>query len=76
MEDRMCFKLLSQVITYHLTRVQFEGLCTFPRPSTGVEQCAVVVGVDTGDSINSDVYRVSLQQNGCAVRAVIANAQR
>ena len=68
MEDSKCFKFLSQVITYHLTGVQFDGLRTFPRPSTGVEKCVVIVGLDTGDSVSSDVYRLNLQQKECRLQ--------
>jgi len=38
MTDRQCFEFLSKVISYRLTGVQFNGLNTFHRPSTGVEQ--------------------------------------
>jgi len=63
MNDRQCFEFLSKVISYRLTGVQFNGLNTFHRPSTGVEQCVVIVGVNTtGPEISSDVHCVSLQR--------------
>jgi len=62
MTDRQCFEFLSKVISYRLTGVQFSGLNTFHRPPTGVEQCIVVVGVNTvGNVVSSDVLCVSLQ---------------
>jgi len=63
MRDRPCFEFLSKVISYRLTGVQFSGLNTFHRPSTGVEQCVVIVGLNTGPDISSDVLRVSLQRH-------------
>jgi len=60
MRDRPCFEFLSKVISYRLTGVQFSGLNTFHRPSTGVEQCVVIVGLST--YISPDVLRVSLQR--------------
>jgi len=62
MRDRQGFGFLSKVISYRLTGVQFSGLNTFHRPSTGVEQCVVIVGLDTGPEISSDVLCVSLQR--------------
>jgi len=62
MRDRRCFEFLSKVICYRLTGVQFSGLNTFLRPSTGVEQCVVIVGLNTGPDISSGVLRVSLQR--------------
>jgi len=62
MTDRQCFEFLSKVISYRLTGVQFNGLNTFHRPSTGVEQCVVVVGQIDGGTPTSDVHRVSLQR--------------
>ena len=60
MGDRPCFEFLSKVVSYRLTGVQFDGLKTFHRASTGVEQCVVIVGLDEGPYVTSDVYRVSL----------------
>ena len=60
--DRQCFQFLSKVISYRLTGVQFSGLNTFHRPLTGVEQCVVIVGVNDGSTITSDVCHVSLQR--------------
>ena len=62
MTDRQSFEFLSKVISYRLTGVKFYGLNTFHRPSTGVEQCIVVVGLDLGSTLSSDVYRVNLQR--------------
>jgi len=62
MTDRQCFEFLSKVISYRLTEVQFNGLNTFHRASTGFEQCVVIVGLDDGPAPTSDVYRVSLQR--------------
>jgi len=62
MTDRHCFEFLSKVISYRLIGVQFDGLNTFHRPSTGVEQCVVVVGRSDGTTTTSDVHRVSLQR--------------
>jgi len=45
-KDRQCFEFLSKVISYRLTGVQFNGLNTFHRTSTGIEQCVVIVGLD------------------------------
>jgi len=63
MNDRPSFEFLSKVISYRLTGVQFNGLNTFHRPSTGVEQCVVIVGVteDEIGEMSSDVRRLSLQ---------------
>jgi len=63
MRDHQCFEFLSKVISYRLTGVQFNGLNTFHRPSTGVEQCVVIVGLDTGPEISSDMLRASLQKS-------------
>ena len=60
MGDRPCFDFLSKVVSYRLTGVQFDGLNTFQRASTGVEQCVVIVGLDVGPNVKSDVYRVNL----------------
>jgi len=64
MTDRQCFEFLSKVISYRLTGVQFSGLNTFHRPSTGIEQCVVIAGLSTLPDviISSDVLRVSLQR--------------
>lgn len=56
-----CVKFLSNVLTYRHTGMQFDGLKTFHRPSTGIEQSVVIVGLNTGDKISSEMYRVSLQ---------------
>jgi len=62
MTDHQCFEFLSKVISYQLTGVQFNGLNTFHRPSTGVEQCVVIVGLNDGNTISADVHRISLQR--------------
>jgi len=41
--DRRSFEFVCKLISYRLTGVQFSGLNTFHRPSTGVEQCVVIV---------------------------------
>ena len=61
MNDRPSFEFLSKVISYRLSGVQFNGLETFHRPSTGVEQCVVIVGVNTVAELTSDVLHLSLQ---------------
>jgi len=63
MTDRQCFEFLSKVISYRLTGIQCNGLNTFHRPSTGVEQRVIIVGLNNGITITSDVYCVSLQTN-------------
>jgi len=65
MTDRQCFEFLSKVICYRLTGVQFNGLNTFHRPSTGVEQSVVIVGLTTGIGVSSksNVLRVSMQRH-------------
>ena len=62
MTDRQCFEFLSKVISYRLTGVQFSELNAFDRPSTGDEQCVVIVGFYTGIRMPSDVLCVSLQR--------------
>ena len=62
MRDRQCYEFLSKVVSYRLIGVQFNGLNTSHRPSTGVEQCVVIVGLSDGYNTTSDVYRVSLQR--------------
>lgn len=62
MADGPCFEFLSQVVSYRLTGVQFDDLNTSHRSSTEVEQCAVVVGLNDGSRVTSDVYRVSLSK--------------
>jgi len=63
MTDRQCFEFLSKVISYRLTGVQFNGLNTFHRPSTGVEQCVLIVGLNDGiTDVTSDVYHVRLRR--------------
>jgi len=56
-----CVKFLSNVLTYRHTGMQFDGLKTFHRASTGIEQSAVIVGLNSGEKISSEMYRVSLQ---------------
>ena len=46
-KDNRCLKFLNKVITYQHSGIQFHGLNTFHRSSTGVEQCVVIVGMDT-----------------------------
>jgi len=62
MRDSQCFEFLSKIISYRLNGVQFRGLNTFHRSSTGIEQCGVIVGLDTGSTLSSDVLCVSLQK--------------
>jgi len=61
MADRQCFEFLSKVVSYRLTGVQFNGLNTFHRRSTGVEQSVVIVGLNTVSEMTPDVHHVSLQ---------------
>jgi len=63
MGDSECMEFLSKVISYRLTGVQFSGLKTFHRCPTEVEQCVVIVGLDTGEVISAGVFRVSLQNS-------------
>ena len=55
-------EFLSKVVSYQHTGVQFNGLKTFHRPSTAVEQCVVIVGFNDGTTITPDTYHVSLQR--------------
>ena len=78
MNDRQCFEFLSKIISYRLTGVQFNGLNTFHRPSTGVEQCVVIVGLNSsGTKISSDVLRVSMQRQDHVTntQAILANVR-
>jgi len=63
MADRQCFEYLSKVISYRLTGVQFGGLKTFHRRSTGVAQSVVIVGLATPHRVKlpSEMFLVSLQ---------------
>ena len=61
MRDRQSFEFLSKVISYRLTGVQFSGLNTFHRPSTGVEQCVLIVG-GYEETDRTELVRVSLQK--------------
>jgi len=65
-KDQECFGFMSKVISYRLSGIQFPGLRTRHRTSTGLETCVVVIGVDSGDEITSDSWRVSLQSNKSA----------
>jgi len=68
MNYRRCFEFLSKVISYRLTGVQFNGLNTFHRPSTGAEQCVVILGHDpTLHKVSWDVLRVSLQRQDVVI---------
>ena len=41
------------IILYRLNGVQFRGLNTFHGSSTGIEQCGVIVGLDTRYTLSS-----------------------
>ena len=61
--DPECSEFLTKVISYRLSGVQFSGLNTFHRPSTGVEQCFVaVIGFKSESAVTSEVHHVSLQR--------------
>jgi len=62
-KDQECLEFLSRVITYRLSGIQFPGLRTHHRPSTELETCVVIFGVDHGETITTDSCRVSLQRN-------------
>jgi hypothetical protein len=63
-KDRQCFEYLSKVISYRLSGIQFEGLHTNHRPSTGAEMCVVIFGTNcTGYSITAASQRISLQHD-------------
>jgi len=62
-EDQECFEFLPRVITYRLSGIQFPGLRTHHRPSTGLEACVVIFGVSDGHTITSESWRVSLQSS-------------
>jgi hypothetical protein len=59
-QDAWSFEFLSKVVSYKMTGIQSLGIRTFHRPSTGQEQSVVIVGVNPGDKVTSDVYRLSL----------------
>jgi len=75
MADRQCFEFLSNVVSYRLTGVQFNGLNTFHRRSTGVEQSVVIVGLSTGLDVSSDVLHVSLQNKDHATSVNVIPAR-
>jgi len=49
--DNKCSEFLSKVISYRRSGVQFSGLSTYRRSSSGVEQCVVIVGLDTCSTV-------------------------
>jgi hypothetical protein len=59
------------VITYRLSGIQFEGLRSSHRPSTGLEMCVVIFGTNTGDAITASSQRISLQRDKCIAIAQI-----
>jgi len=61
MADHPSFEFLSKVISYRLTGVQFNDVNTYHRPSTGIEQCVIILGVNREAKMTSDVFRLSLQ---------------
>ena len=40
-----CVKFLTDVISFRLTGIPFDGLLTFHRPTVGLEKCTVIVSV-------------------------------
>jgi len=60
-KDRQCSKYLSSVLSYRLGGIQFPGLRTHHRPSTGLETSVVIFGVSDGRRLSPDSSRVSLQ---------------
>jgi len=72
-EDQECFEFLSRVITYRLSGIQFPGLRTRHRPSTGLETSVVMFGVSDGYTITSESWRVSLQSNKNVAIADVPN---
>jgi hypothetical protein len=67
-QDDESFEFLSKVLYYRHTRVQSQGICTFHRPSTGQEQSVVILGVNTGEKVIPDVYRLSLSRKNCVTK--------
>lgn len=59
--DRKRFEFLSKVITYRLTGIHGEGISSFHRTSTALQQCVVIIGLDTNDTLTKDVYKIGLQ---------------
>jgi len=64
--DPASTNLLSKVITYRKLGVQFEGLKTFRRVSTGLENCLLTIGQCDGYTTFSEVCRVGLQRENSA----------
>ena len=61
-DDPNCFKFLSQVISFILSGIQFEGLLTFYRPATGLRKCFV------GIAGKCDVFLVNLQNKNSVIQ--------
>jgi len=59
--DPASLSFLTKVTTYLMSGVQFEGLQTFHRPSTGLENCLMIVGLSNGNTTSKELYRISLQ---------------
>jgi hypothetical protein len=76
MKDMECFDYLSKVVCYGLTGIQFDGLRTRHRQSTGLETCVVVFGTDTGHRVMSDSCCVSLQSSRSAAIANVPTDMR
>ena len=62
-KDRPCSKYLSNVLSYRLGGIQFPGLRTHHRPSTGLETDVVIFGVSDGSRVVPDSCCISLQSN-------------
>jgi len=68
--DPESVNFLSKVKTYLLSGVQFEGLRTFHRPSTGVDNCLITFSLSTGDhkDISKEITCISLQRPGTVTK--------
>jgi hypothetical protein len=75
-KDRQCFEYLSKVISYRLSGIPFEGLCTNHRPSTGLETCVVIIGTNKGSTVTADSHQLSLQRGKCIKFAKIPTSMK
>jgi len=59
--DAASVSFLSKVLSYKTLDVEFQGLRTYHRTSSGLENCLVTVALSNGTSTCSSVCRISLQ---------------
>jgi len=59
--DPASLSFMTKVITYLMPGVHFEGLQTFHRPSTGIDNFLMVIGLNDSFTSSSKVCRISLQ---------------